>query len=101
MKTEELQDVLNRSELVISRSGYTTIMDLSILEKKAFFIPTPGQYEQEYLAKRLNDLGIAPFSRQKDFKLNKLNAVAVFKGLKPYKHTSEELSILFSVFQSK
>jgi hypothetical protein len=27
-------------------SGYTTIMDLAKLCKKAFFIPTPGQYEQ-------------------------------------------------------
>ena len=101
MKTDELQKTLNRSDLVISRSGYTTIMDLSILEKKVFFVPTPGQYEQEYLAKRLQDLGIAPFSKQKDFRLDKLNSVPVYRGLKPYSHTGEELRELFKIFQGK
>lgn len=41
--------LLNRSKLVISRSGYSTLMDLAVLGKKALFIPTPGQPEQEYL----------------------------------------------------
>ncbi len=101
MKTEELQETLNRSDVVISRSGYSTIMDLTILEKKAFFIPTPGQYEQEYLAKRLYDLGIAPFCIQKEFQLDKLNAVPVYSGLKPYTHTGEALSKLFSIFHGE
>ncbi len=57
MKSDELEKAINESEIVISRSGYTTIMDLAVLEKKAFFIPTPGQYEQEYLAKRLKEFG--------------------------------------------
>ncbi len=39
-----------KSELVISRSGYSTLMDLSVFGKKAVLIPTPGQTEQEYLA---------------------------------------------------
>ena len=51
MNSTQLQKAFNESEIVISRSGYTTIMDLAKLNKKAFFIPTPGQYEQEYLAK--------------------------------------------------
>jgi len=34
---------------VISRSGYTTIMDLAVLQKPGLLIPTPGQNEQEYL----------------------------------------------------
>lgn len=101
MESQELEATLNQSELVISRSGYTTIMDLAILEKKAFFIPTPGQYEQEYLAKRLNELGISPFSKQKEFKLDKLNAVPVYRGLKPYTHSSDEFSDLFAIFHSK
>ena len=48
--TRELQMLLNTSEKVISRSGYTTIMELSALNKKAILIPTNGQYEQQYLA---------------------------------------------------
>ena len=39
--------------MVIARSGYSTIMDLELSKKKAVLIPTPGQYEQLYLAKHL------------------------------------------------
>jgi uncharacterized protein (TIGR00661 family) len=46
----ELNQVLLQSKMVISRSGYTTIMDLVKLQKKAILVPTPGQTEQEYLA---------------------------------------------------
>ncbi len=48
---EELQDILNSSKLVITRSGYTTLMDLYELGLNAIVIPTPGQTEQEYLGK--------------------------------------------------
>lgn len=37
-------------DLIIARSGYSTVMDLAALEKNAIMIPTPGQTEQEYLA---------------------------------------------------
>jgi hypothetical protein len=39
------------AEWIVSRNGYSTLMDLKALEKKAVFIPTPGQGEQHYLAK--------------------------------------------------
>ena len=48
--TQELQDLLQKAKIVIARSGYSTIMDLIKMEKKAILIPTPGQLEQEYLA---------------------------------------------------
>lgn len=38
------------AETIISRNGYSTLMDLKFLNKKAILIPTPGQLEQEYLA---------------------------------------------------
>lgn len=41
---------LQQAELVICRSGYSTIMDLAFFKKRAILIPTPGQTEQEYLA---------------------------------------------------
>jgi UDP-N-acetylglucosamine:LPS N-acetylglucosamine transferase len=56
MNSRQLEHTFNESELVLCRSGYTTIMDLAKLEK-AFFIPTPGQYEQLYLAKKLEEEG--------------------------------------------
>ena len=46
----ERESLLNRSRLIVSRSGYSTLMDLYALGKPALFVPTPGQTEQEYLA---------------------------------------------------
>lgn len=76
-----LQEALNCSRVIISRSGYSTIMDLAALGKKAFFIPTPGQYEQEYLAEKFQDNGIAPYCDQKHFSLEQLQKVQNYKGL--------------------
>jgi len=41
--------LFNSSEIIISRTGYTTLMDLIEVGKKAILIPTPNQSEQEYL----------------------------------------------------
>jgi uncharacterized protein (TIGR00661 family) len=49
----QLNEIIEKAAMIISRSGYTTIMDLVKLGKKAILIPTPGQTEQEYLAKYL------------------------------------------------
>jgi uncharacterized protein (TIGR00661 family) len=56
--TKELrEELLNKAKLVVSRSGYSTIMDVAVVGTKALFIPTPGQIEQEYLSKYHNQLG--------------------------------------------
>jgi uncharacterized protein (TIGR00661 family) len=44
------ENLLNKTKILIGRSGYTTIMDLAVTGTKALLIPTPGQIEQEYLA---------------------------------------------------
>jgi len=46
----EICKALQQSEWIICRSGYTTIMEILSLRKKAVLIPTPAQTEQEYLA---------------------------------------------------
>jgi len=51
--TAAMQQALAVSNYVISRCGYTTVMEMLALGKKAVFIPTPGQTEQEYLAGHL------------------------------------------------
>jgi UDP:flavonoid glycosyltransferase YjiC (YdhE family) len=51
--TNEMLRCILQSEFIISRPGYSSIMDFITLGKKAIFIPTPGQTEQEYLAKYL------------------------------------------------
>lgn len=55
LDTPELNRAICQSAIVISRSGYTTVMDLAKLHKKAILIPTPGQTEQEYLAGYLKE----------------------------------------------
>jgi len=50
---KDLQLLFAQSEYIISRSGYTTVMEILALQKKSILIPTPGQTEQEYLASHL------------------------------------------------
>jgi uncharacterized protein (TIGR00661 family) len=64
-----LNKVIEDSQLVICRSGYSTIMDLAKLGKKAIFIATPGQTEQEYLAEVLSKKKIAFSTTLDDLKL--------------------------------
>ncbi len=92
-----LEKAINESHVVISRSGYTTLMDLAALEKKAFFIPTPGQFEQKYLAKELHDKGIVPSCAQEEFSIEQLKKVENFSGLKEFKFETpyDELFTLF------
>ncbi len=44
------EEMVNRARLVVARSGYSTIMDLAEVERRALLVPTPGQTEQVYLA---------------------------------------------------
>lgn len=80
MLLEELQTAINESELVLARSGFSTIMDLEKLKAKAFFIPTPGQYEQEYLAKYLEQKKIAPYANQQNFKIEMIDRIKQYTG---------------------
>jgi uncharacterized protein (TIGR00661 family) len=71
LKMNELKDEILKSELVLCRSGYSTLMDLIALKKKAILIPTPGQTEQEYLADRFMHLGVSYSVDQNRFDLSK------------------------------
>ena len=84
MTSNLLEQTINESELIVSRSGYTTVMDLAKLNKKAFFIPTPGQFEQEYLAERLSDMRLVPTCSQDDFNLKMLENISGYAGLKAF-----------------
>jgi predicted glycosyltransferase len=65
----ELQRLILRSDVVLSRPGYSTVMDLRRVGKKAIFIPTPGQTEQEYLGGYLAGKGLGICIRQHVFSL--------------------------------
>jgi UDP-N-acetylglucosamine transferase subunit ALG13 len=66
---DELSQKINQASVVISRCGYSTIMDLAVLKKKSILVPTPGQTEQEYLAKHLMEKKFALCINQKKFHL--------------------------------
>lgn len=57
LTSSHMSDMIKTSAAVISRSGYTTIMDLISLNCSALLVPTPGQTEQEYLAKLHSEKG--------------------------------------------
>jgi len=69
LMNEPLQDCMERAQVVICRSGYSSLMDLLLLGKPAILIPTPGQTEQEYLARQLNAQGYFYSEKQVGFSL--------------------------------
>jgi len=72
-----MNDLLNRAKLVISRSGYSSIMDYKTLGTPAILIPTPGQTEQEYLANYLNDNPQFKMVNQKDISPEMFNWLSI------------------------
>ena len=95
----DLNKVILESKLIICRPGYSTIMDLSKLNKKAFFIPTPGQTEQEYLAKIFKQKKICYFQDQDQFDLQKaIEESQRFTGFLNSDISEDNWGELFSLF---
>ena len=65
----QLQDYIAITKLVICRAGYSSIMDLVELRQRAVLVPTPGQTEQEYLARHLAEKGYFYSMPQNEFRL--------------------------------
>ncbi len=70
LSATQLNEEIEKADWVISRSGFSTIMDIARLQKKSILIPTPGQTEQEYLAKFLLEKKAAYTIEQREFFLN-------------------------------
>lgn len=78
---EELNEAMAAAELVVARSGYSTLMDLAVLRQKALLIPTPGQTEQIYLAERLAGEGRCVYQTQGEIDL--ISAVGRLQEIGP------------------
>lgn len=75
-----LQEKFYEATMVISRCGYSTVMDLAALKIKSILIPTPGQTEQEYLARHLMKENFALCIAQNKFNLiQALETASIFK----------------------
>ena len=70
----DVQNAFEKSNVIIARSGYSTIMDLYSFNKPAILVPTPGQPEQEYLA-------TLPL-HQKNFEIQSQNNLNLLEGLR-------------------
>ena len=87
LTSSALNDVINASKVMVCRSGYSSIMDLAALRKKALLIPTPGQTEQEYLAKYFQKNEIFPYQEQSKIKLEEgIKSLSKYDGLDGQKH---------------
>jgi UDP:flavonoid glycosyltransferase YjiC (YdhE family) len=53
-----LSQLLSNAQVIISRTGYSTLCDVAHFGKAFIGIPTPGQTEQEYLGRYLSTKGI-------------------------------------------
>jgi uncharacterized protein (TIGR00661 family) len=84
--------LLKESETIIARSGYTTIMELISIGRSALLIPTPGQTEQEYLAKYLSDKGW--FSSVAQKKLNEITIIPSTSAIMPAGIVEESRKLL-------
>jgi len=83
LPTELFLEKTRKSNLVISRAGYSTIMDLAVLGKKAVLVPTPGQTEQEYLATYHFEKQHYFTQTQQEFDLEEaIKKVTTFSGIK-------------------
>lgn len=84
MNTPDLHRLLCQANIVISRSGYSSLMDYQAMKlKQVILVPTPGQTEQEVLGDRLMKQQIAYVSRQQDFQMiNALERVGEMVGFR-------------------
>ena len=78
LSADRLADELSCADLIVSRSGYTTLMDLHALGRNALLVPTPGQPEQEYLARLHGTAG--HFMVQQQDRIDLCAAMASLKG---------------------
>jgi UDP-N-acetylglucosamine transferase subunit ALG13 len=91
------QEMLNRARMVICRSGYTTVMELAELGRKALFIPTPGQTEQEYLGRLYEAQGTFHSVSQYEVDLPRdLQKAATMAGPPAAGHTRQNVERLYA-----
>jgi predicted glycosyltransferase len=93
-----LNDLLLASKIVLSRGGYTSVMDFCVLQQQAIFVPTAGQTEQEYLAHYLSAKKYCITMLQQGFNLEK--ALKEFEATKLVDYPASDTSLLSSAIKA-
>lgn len=75
LPANDLVELVAKSGFIVCRAGYSTIMDLAQTKKPALLVPTPGQTEQEYLAKFLSKRPQFVFQQQHNLSLQKAQQI--------------------------
>ncbi len=95
------EEMLNRARLVVSRSGYTTLMELAEVGSRALFTPTHGQSEQEYLGAYHEGTGAAHCVRQADLDLPRdVKLAEGYHGLPRVAPTAESVRRFLEILES-
>ena len=95
---EMRQQLFKNAEIIISRAGYTTIMDLVELDKKAILYPTPHQTEQEYLANYLKNKNYFVIWKDSDNLVDLVNQTKNLQKINFKEKTQETLKKLDKYF---
>ncbi len=99
---QQVKAAILASGMVISRSGYSSIMDYYFLGNQALLIPTPGQPEQEYLARYQLHKGRFGYTAQDYINLDEDLAKAnEYKGFKKEENSLTDWENLFGLFEGK
>jgi len=69
LETDKMLEAMKSADMILCRPGYSSIMDLEATGNKAILVPTPGQTEQEYLAKTMMEKGAFYSETQSNFDL--------------------------------
>jgi uncharacterized protein (TIGR00661 family) len=93
LNARQQQDIMNRAKFIVSRSGYTTVMELAELgKKKVLLMPTPGQSEQVYLARYFERKNMFHRVSQYRLKLRRdILACRRYEGYEPPWKTNESV----------
>lgn len=102
LNAEQQENMMNRAKFIITRPGYTTVMELAELGKRrALFLPTPGQTEQEYLSSYYEKQGY--FHSVSQYRLRLKQAIEdseKFEGFSPAWRTEQSVREFMKVMDA-
>ncbi len=82
LDSKSLANYIKSAKLIICRPGYSSLMDLACFGIPALIVPTPGQTEQEYLAKLMDQKKIHLSMNQNQLDLKAaINSISNYSGI--------------------
>lgn len=93
----DMEKLFNMATMIVTRPGYSTLMELVELGQKALLVPTPGQTEQGYLAAFMLERKWFYSVEQDRINLARdIDIARTFSGLARPGATQETVSYLFN-----